>query len=587
MGSTKLDTSESADTSDVQPLRAKPFINVAARLVAAAKATPDALAAIMPRGRDSSGRRIYDRITFRDFDRDTDRLARGLREMGVQPGTRLALLVKPSIDFIALVFALLKSGAVAILIDPGMGRKHLLRCLDEVRLEGFVAIPLVQAVRTMCGRRYSQAVFNVTVGRRLFWNGVTIDELRGRDWTGPEMAVTTADDPAAIIFTSGSTGPPKGVLYRHGNFDRQVTEIRDFYGIQPGTIDLSCFPLFGLFNCAMGVTTVIPDMDASRPARVNPAHIVEAIRDCNVTQAFGSPAVWRRVGQYCAEKQIRLPTLRRVLSAGAAVPPEVLASMAACIHEEGLIHTPYGATEALPVASISSREVLGETAAQSRTGAGTCVGRKYPGIEWKVIRAATNAQETAIPTPLASLAEAEELPQGEIGELIVRGPVVTSAYVTRTEWNALAKIPDDPTAWHRMGDVGYLDAAGRFWFCGRMAHRVVTSGGTLYTEPCEAIFNQHPAVYRSALVGLGPGGRQRPVIICQPMPGQWPRGSKARQTLAAELRTIGQQHKITEPVVDFLFHREFPVDVRHNSKISRETLAVWAARRLPPRSGQP
>src|SRR6185436_12637292 len=162
-------------------------------------------------------------------------------------------------------------------IDPGMGRKHLLRCLDEVRPEGFVAIPLVQAVRAMSGRRYSQAVFNVTVGRRLFWNGVTIEELRGPDWTGPEMAATTADDPAAIIFTSGSTGPPKGVLYRHGNFDRQVTEIRDFYGIQPGEIDVPCFPLFGLYNAAMGVTSVIPAMDFSRPARVNPQNIISAV----------------------------------------------------------------------------------------------------------------------------------------------------------------------------------------------------------------------------------------------------------------------------------------------------------------------
>ncbi len=157
MASTKLDTSESAAARDVHGLPAKPLVNVAARLVASAKAAPDALAVIVPRGRDSSGRRFYDRITFRDFNQDTDRLARGLREMGVQPGTRLALLVKPSIDFIALVFALLKSGAVAILIDPGMGRKHLLRCLDEVRPEGFIAIPLVQAVRAMCGRRYSQA----------------------------------------------------------------------------------------------------------------------------------------------------------------------------------------------------------------------------------------------------------------------------------------------------------------------------------------------------------------------------------------------------------------------------------------------
>ena len=173
------------------------------------------------------------------------------------------------------------------------------------------------------------------------------------------------DDPAAIIFTTGSTGPPKGVLYSHRNFDAQVEQIRDFYGIQPGEIDLPCFPLFGLFNCAMGVTAVIPDMDPSRPAQVDPLKIIEAASDWNATQAFGSPAIWDRVGRYCESHGVRLPTIRRVLSAGAPIPAEVLRRMKACIHPEGDVHTPYGATESLPVASISASEVLGETVGQT------------------------------------------------------------------------------------------------------------------------------------------------------------------------------------------------------------------------------
>jgi acyl-CoA synthetase (AMP-forming)/AMP-acid ligase II len=391
------------------------------------------------------------------------------------------------------------------------------------------------------------------------------------------------------------------VLFTHRNFDAQVDQIRDRFDIRPGEIDLPAFPLFGLFNCAMGVTAVIPDMDPSRPARVDPAKIIEAVRDWNVTQTFGSPAVWNSVGRYCEEHNIRLSTVRRVLSSGAPVPVEVLRRMKNCIHEQGDMHTPYGATEALPVASIAASEVLGVTAEQTNQGAGTCVGRKFPGIDWKVIR--------IVDGPIASINDVEELPAGEIGELIVRGPQVTRCYVTRMEANATAKIADKTSfspgtcagqnddmpgatgclpasadnatpIWHRMGDSGYFDQEGRFWFCGRVAHRVLSADGPLYPIRCEAIFNQHPDIFRSALVGIGPPARQRPVIILEPKKGKFPATVEAQNNLLDEIRQLGQNCPLTKSIDDFLLHRSFPVDIRHNAKIFREKLALWAANKL-------
>jgi olefin beta-lactone synthetase len=544
------------------------IVNVARRLAQQAQARPDAPAVIVAGRREANGQRQYHSVTFCQLDQDSDRIARGLRQRGVEPGTRLALLVKPGIDFVSLVFALFKAGAVTVLIDPGMGRRNLIGCLEAVMPAGLIAISPVQAVRMLLRRRFRHARFNVTVGRRWFWLGPTLALLREGDWSGPEMAPTTADDPAAIIFTSGSTGPPKGVLYRHGNFDRQVEEIRGFYGIEPGEIDLACFPLFGLFNCAMGVTTVIPDMDASRPAMADPANLVEAITDCGVTQSFASPAVWNRVGPYCAARGLSLSTLKRVMSAGAPVSADVLERMVSCLAPCGEMHTPYGATEALPVASISAAEVLSDTAEQTRRGAGTCVGRRFNGIEWKIIQARDE--------PIATLADSMELPRGQIGELIVRGPVVTSQYVTRIEWNSRAKIRDGETFWHRMGDVGYLDEGDRFWYCGRLSHRVLTAAGPMYTEPCEAIFNHHPAVYRSALVAVGSNGYQRPVIVIEPLVERIPLTSVERQSLIEEMRQLAKTSPLTAAIDDVLIHRSFPVDIRHNAKISREKLAVWA-----------
>ena len=355
-----------------------PTVNVAARLTEMAKLMPDAVAVVEPLGYDAQKKRIYRHVSFRQLDRDSDRIACGLGEMGVPEGTRLALLVRQGIDFISLVFALMKAGTVSILIDPGMGRKNMISCLEEAQPEGFVAIPPAHAVRVLLRGRFPQARFNVTVGRRWFWGGTTLANLRKNSPDGFKPVATKSDDPASIIFTTGSTGPPKGVRYSQGNFDAQVDEIRNFYGIERGEIDLPGFPLFGLFNCAMGVTAVIPDMDPSRPAEVDPAKIIEAVDDWKITQAFGSPAIWNSVGRYCEQHGRRLATVRRVLSAGAPVPAHVLRRMKNCIHPDGDIHTPYGATESLPVASNSASVVLAETAAKTDQGAGVCRRPSFP-----------------------------------------------------------------------------------------------------------------------------------------------------------------------------------------------------------------
>jgi acyl-CoA synthetase (AMP-forming)/AMP-acid ligase II len=554
---------------------------------------PQAVAVVETQARKwlvrSTGKRQYRAVSFEWLDADSSAIAAGLREFGVEPGMRIALLVRPGIDFVSLVFALLKAGVVQVLIDPGMGLRNTVRALDEVRPQGFIAAPKAQAVRRLWRRRFSDAKFNIAVGRRSVGGGPTLDVIRQRGFAILQSessdvwkAETTSESLAAIIFTSGSTGPAKGVLYRHGNFDQQVTEIRDFYGIQPGEIDVACFPLFGLFNAAMGVTSVFPEMDFSRPARVDPRSIIAAVNDWQATQAFGSPAVWNVVGRYCQPHELQLPSLRRVLSAGAPVAAKVLERMKACIHPDGDMHTPYGATESLPVASITATEVLGETARQTEQGLGVCVGNRFPGIQWKVIGISD--------WPIEHLGDAKELPRGEIGELIVRGAVVTAEYVSRPEANAKAKIRDRGESlngdadcgsfWHRMGDVGYLDAHDRFWFCGRMSQRVTAAKGPMFTIPCEAVFNRHPHVFRSALVGIGRPGSQRPAIVVEPHADCMPGGKLQREQLIAELLRIGESEEHTAQIKDILLLKSLPVDVRHNVKINREQLAVWAARQL-------
>ena len=320
------------------------------------------------------------------------------------------------------------------------------------------------------------------------------------------------------------------------------------------------------------MTTVVPKMDFTRPADVDPQEIIGTVNDWKANQSFGSPALWTTVGRYCEQNSIRLPSLKRVLTAGAPVPPHVLKRLKKVVADDGEIFTPYGATEALPVASMDGTTVLNETAEQTEQGKGVCVGNRFPGIESMIIEISDD--------PISELGSAKVLGPGEIGELIVRGDVVTREYVTRSESNALHKVVDGETFWHRMGDVGYLDEQGRFWFCGRKGHRVQTGQGTLFTIPCESIFNTHKKVYRTALVGVGPESDKTPVLIVECWPEEKPRNQLEEKQLLDELRTTGRGFEITKSIQLFLFIDKMPVDIRHNSKIFREKLSVWAETRM-------
>lgn len=556
-----------AVTSQSERTGASPC-NIAAHLPRMAAAVPDQPGVIVTASRDARGKAQYAQLTFAELEALSNRYANAVVAAGIQRGMRTLVMVRPGFDFIALAFALFKVGAVPVMIDPGMGTARMLECIRQVDLDAFVGIPLAHVMRVLKPEPFRGVKHVVTVGRRWFWGGASLARLAATAADTFDPAATTADETAAILFTSGSTGPAKGVVYEHGMFDAQVRLIQSQYGIEPGEVDLPAFPLFALFSTAMGMTSVIPDMDASRPAQVNPAYIVEAIRDHRVTSTFGSPAIWKRVSQYCVDHDIKLPTLRRILVAGAPVSPVVIEKLHRALSDDADVHTPYGATESLPVSSIAGRALLAGAIDRTRAGAGFCVGHPMPGIEVRHIKITDDAIET--------WSDDLVVPDGERGELVVSGPVVTREYFGLPEATRLSKIADGRRIWHRIGDLGYRDAQGRLWFCGRKAHRVVTCEGTLLSVCCEAIFNEHPQVARSALVGVGPRGEQEPVIVIEPVDGKAPRGAQA-DSLVTELRRMAAASPVTQAIRRILFQSSLPVDVRHNAKINREQLAAWAS----------
>ncbi|BBO66947.1 peptide synthase [Desulfosarcina alkanivorans] len=548
---------------------ARSIVNVATYLRRMARSQPYQRAVVCPCGRDAEGRAAYTHLTFRQLDIESDCLARGLDDAGVSRGVRTILMVKPSLDFFALVFALFKVGAVPVVVDPGMGVSRMLNCLKESRARALIGIPAAHVLRTLAPAYFKSVNTFITVGSRWFWGGRTLRQVRSSHWEPYPMADTQANEIAAILFTTGSTGPAKGVFYTHGVFDAQVRNIRAQFGITPGEIDLPTFPLFALFDPALGMTAIIPDMDPTKPARVNPDKIIEAIVNHGVTNMFASPALLNRVGRHGKENGIRLPTLKRVISAGAPATPANIEQFCTMLTDDAQIHTGYGATEAMPVSSFGSERILNETRSLSEQGFGMCVGRPISGIDVRIIRITDG--------PIARWTDDLALADGEIGEITVRGDQVTRGYFERPDDDARAKIGDGDTFWHRMGDLGWMDKKNRIWFCGRKNHRVVAGNKTMFTIPCEAIFNNHSRVFRSALVGVGPQGRQRPVICIELEPGDSGRNKKGLQQ---ELLALAKASPITEDIETILFKRAFPVDIRHNSKIFREKLAVWAEKKM-------
>ena len=542
-------------------------VNIAAHLPRMAQQQPQQVAIHCPLRRDAQGQMTYSQITYAQLEEYSNRIASGLLASGVKRGDRVALLVPPDCgnDFFGLVFALFKIGAVMICVDPGIGTKNMGKCLTQAKPSVFLGVPKAQLARKLMGWARKTVKLPITVGK---WPGLTLSKVLKRGNEHPVMADTRGDEAAAILFTSGSTGIPKGVVYTHGNFVAQVDALIDGFDIKPGEVDLCTFPLFALYAPAMGMTAVIPVMDFTRPGSVDPNNIIEPIKAFNVNNLFGSPALLKRVGEFGKGAGIKLPSLARVISAGAPVQASVMRTFKTMLKPATQIFTPYGATECLPVAIMGSDEILKQTAKLTDEGKGVCVGKPVDSIQVKIIR--------ILDGPIDEWSDDILADKHAVGEICVKGPQATAEDFDMIHATAFAKIRDGQDGfWHRMGDLGYFDDQGRIWFCGRKTHRVHNKHGVFYTICCEGVFNTHPKVTRTAVVD---GDKDRTVLCVELQPDVLP---SEHIPIRNQLLELGSLHPHTQSIKHVLFHPSFPVDIRHNAKINREQLSHWAGRQLP------
>ena len=533
-----------------------------------ARTDPGRIAVIEPAGRTRDGRRRYERHSYRRLSDDAESIAVGLREMGIAERTRTVFMAPPSYEACALYLALTRVGATVVMIDPSVGYANVGERLRRIEPEAFVGISVAHVARVVFGWGPRLVEKAIVVGKCPFFPGArTLASLRRPVPSVPRQAAVGPDDPVTVLYTTGSTGPAKPALYTHRNFCGVFRIVHESWAFDPENtvaVDMAVFPAFFMVGLSAGGTVVVPPIHFvwQSPATANPAALFEVIEDCRVRSLFGSPVLLENLARHANERGLTTTCLERVIGGGAPITGPTMRALEKMM-PAGEVFANYGATESLPATAHSARETLDETWARTEAGGGICVGRPFSGVELQIAKIQDGATTGF-----------EAVPRGEIGEILVRSPHVSERYLDDPESTRNNKIG----AWHRIGDAGYLDDKGRLWVVGRVTQRVRGAQGPVFSLLCEPVFDAHPKVRRSGLVGISSGTSEQAVVCIEAMPDADP------SSLRRELLALASKHPTTKDVADLLFIACLPVDPRHNSKIERPKLARWAAAKLKART---
>ncbi len=487
--------------------------------------------------------------SFRELHRRVMGIARGLGELGVQPGERVAMLVPPSADLVAAIYGVWRAGGVTVVADRGLGLRGLGRAVRGAHVDWVIGAPeALAAARTL--RWAPRASFVVTGARTRFGALATLDGLSRSAAVLPTLPLP--DDPAAVLYTSGATGPAKGVRYRHHQLAAQRDALATTYGITRDDRLVAAFAPFALYGPALGIASTIPDVDVTKPGTLTAEALGAACASVDATIVFASPAALANVVRTSTGRDPRLAGVRLALSAGAPVPVATLRATGALMPAADL-HTPYGMTECLPVADVSLT-----TIDAAGPGRGVCVGHPVPGAK---VFVAPLGFDAAVPVVA--------VPPGTTGEVLVSTPWLSDGYDRRWATERDARPLDAAgRRWHRSGDVGHVDAGGLLWIEGRSVHVVHTDRGPVTPVPVEIAAERVAGVLRCAAVGVGPVGCQVLVVVVETDAGD---DDLAPTELAAAVRA-----EVRQPVAAVLQVSTLPVDIRHNTKIDRTLVARWA-----------
>jgi len=522
-------------------------------------------------GRDPNGKMAYSHLTYRQLNQRSNELARGLQQAGVIRGTKAALQMLPGIEWFSIAYALLKIGAVPILLQPSLGMRKMAQCVKTVEPEILITEPKYQAFQVFHSSNYQSVHLQINTEKRWYLKGISITDLQKHEPASFQPAEMRSNETALIVFsTSCESDTPKPTVLSHGMLHAMIELMKSVLGVSLESTLVTTFPFFMILAPAIGVRQIIPESHSLKANKLDPKILVETIWDFGVTHLMMSSTRLMMLTDFLKNEAIFLPSIQRIAAWGEPYPALELQKLHSFINEKTQIFPFYGMTEAPVVATLGSHKIVSETQVKTERGYGICQGKVVDGLEMRIIEVNDR--------PIDNWSDDLLVDNGGIGELVVKGDAVSRQYLNQSKYDALQKIPDGKFMWHRTGDIGWIDTRGNFWFCGRKQDRVTMSEDeTLYTIPCEAVFMQHERVYRCIIVGVGPIPYQTPVLIIELAPGD---SGKYISTLTYELLDLAQAYPHTVNIKNILFRKSFPVHSLFHQKINRKQLTIWAAKKL-------
>ena len=521
--------------------------NLAVRLLERASAHPERAAIVEYR---RGGAR---RITFGELARRVARTAGGIHAAGIDPGRRVLLFVPMSIDLYVALLGVMHAGATAVFVDAWADRRRLDAAVEAARPHLFIGPPKAHLLRLLSPSVRRLAAHWIAGGA-----GFPLTRYEGE---AVPPASVDGDMPALVTFTTGSTGTPKAAARSHRFLWSQHEVLSNHLGLLPGDVDMPTLPIFVLNNLALGITSVLPQFDPRRPARIDPARIVAQMRAEGVTTTSGSPVFYDRLLRAAEPRGDRLH-LRGLWTGGAPV----YAGLARRLRDgiRGTAHVVYGSTEAEPIAGIEAGAMLDAMAARDWHG-GICCGRPVPEIALRIIRPVDG------PVVLGAGGWEEWLsPGNEPGEIVVAGPHVLGEYLDAEGETRRHKIREGERVWHRTGDAGWLDGEGRVWLVGRVSSRLERNGHTWWSVPAEIRAMNITGVGHAAYLGVPAGTHgTRAVLAIEAAPG----------TFGPDALTRFREALAPTPVDELRLLRRIPRDPRHASKTDTAALSRLLKRR--------